>query len=95
MNITFEPLLPLPWLLAILIPLGILVVATILLRLRGGLIRALAALFLALACFNPVLVNEQREPLTSIVAIVVDRSQSQTLGDRRADTDQALKAVQE
>lgn len=95
MNITFEPLLPLPWLLAILIPLGILVLLTLLLRMRGGFIRALAAACLGLACFNPVIINELREPLKSVVAVVVDRSQSQTIGERTADSDTALKAVQE
>ncbi|OYR22108.1 hypothetical protein [Brucella thiophenivorans] len=95
MNIEFEPFLPLPWLIGILAPLTLLVLATILLRMRGGLIRMLAAVALALALLNPVIISEEREPLKSVVALVVDRSQSQNLGDRKADTDQALKAVQD
>lgn len=95
MNIEFEPFLTLPWLIGILAPLALLVLATILLRMRGGLLRMLAALALALALFNPVIINEEREPLKSVVALVVDRSQSQQLGARQAGTDQALKAVQD
>lgn len=95
MNIAFEPFLTLPWLIGILVPLGVLVLATILLRMRGGLIRLLATAALALALFNPVIINEEREPLKSVVAVVVDRSQSQELGERRSDTDAALKAVQD
>lgn len=95
MNIEFEPFLSLPWLAAILVPLALLVLATILLRMRGGLIRLLAAAALALALFNPVIVNEEREPLKSVVAVVVDRSQSQQLGQRAADTDAALKTVED
>lgn len=94
MSIEFEPFLPLFWLLGILAPLALLVLATIILRMRGGLLRMLAAIALALALFNPVIISEEREPLKSVVALVVDRSQSQQLGTRQADTDQALKAVQ-
>ncbi len=95
MNIEFEPFLSTPWLIAILVPLALLVLVTIALRMRGGLIRLLAAAALALALFNPVIINEEREPLKSVVSVVVDRSQSQELGSRRADTDAALKAVQD
>lgn len=94
-NVAFEPLLPLPWLIAILVPLALLVLATIILRMRGGLIRLLAGAALALALFNPVIISEEREPLKSVVALVVDRSQSQELGERLTDTDAALKAVEE
>ena len=67
MNIEFEPFLSTPWLIAILVPLVLLVLATIALRMRGGLIRFLAAAALALALFNPVIINEEREPLKSVV----------------------------
>ncbi len=95
MNIEFEPFLSTPWLIAILVPLALLVLATVFLRMRGGLIRLLAAAALALALFNPVIINEERKPLKSVVAVVVDRSQSQQLGTRHADADAALKAVQD
>ncbi|MBN9044882.1 MAG: hypothetical protein J0H18_04350 [Rhizobiales bacterium] len=95
MNIDFEPFLSPAWLAAILVPLGLLVLATLALRMRGGLIRLAAAAAVALALFNPVIVKEEREPLKSVVAVVVDRSQSQKLGARTADTDAALKAVRE
>ncbi|OYR13806.1 hypothetical protein [Brucella grignonensis] len=95
MNIEFEPFLSLPWLIGILVPLALLVLATIVLRMRGGLIRLLATAALALALLNPVIISEEREPLKSVVALVVDRSQSQELGNRRTDTDAALKVVQD
>lgn len=95
MNVELEPFLSLPWLIGILAPLALLVLITIFLRMRGGIIRGLAAIALALALLNPVIVSEEREPLKSVVALVVDRSQSQQLGERRADTDTSLKAVQD
>ncbi|PWL17105.1 hypothetical protein DKP76_13830 [Falsochrobactrum shanghaiense] len=95
MNIEFEPFLPLPWLIAILAPLAILVAASVVLQMRGAVLRLLAAFALALALFNPVFIHEERQPLKSVVALVADRSQSQELGNRRADTDVALKALQD
>jgi len=95
MNIDFEPFLSLPWLIGILVPLAMLILATIVFRMRGGFIRLLAAAALALALLNPLIISEERESLKSVVALVVDRSQSQELGNRRADTDAALKAVQD
>ncbi len=59
-----------------------------------ALIRLLAVLAFAMALFNPIVVNEEREPLKSVVAVVADRSQSQDIGNRFADTDAAIKQVQ-
>jgi hypothetical protein len=62
---------------------------------RGALLRALALAALVLALANPVANFEDREPVTSVVAIVVDRSPSQMSMDRTARTDAALKALTE
>ncbi|RVA77334.1 hypothetical protein EN914_21240, partial [Mesorhizobium sp. M7A.F.Ca.CA.001.08.2.1] len=43
----------------------------------------------------PVFLNEEREPLKSVVALVVDRSQSQDIGDRTKQTDEALAGLQQ
>jgi len=93
-TVTFEPLLSLAWLAAILIPLALLVLAGLYFRARGSLIRLLAVAALALALFNPVLLDEEREPLQSVVALIVDRSQSQDIGDRMEQADLALEALQ-
>ena len=58
---------------------------------RGPLL--LALLLLALA--NPVVMREEREPLSTVVAVVVDRSQSQQNAERTAMTDQALEQVKD
>ena len=54
---------------------------------------ALAAL--AAALINPVLLDEERDPLKSVVALIVDRSQSQDIGARQAETSAALAGLQE
>ncbi|WP_233355967.1 DUF7408 domain-containing protein [Henriciella aquimarina] len=54
------------------------------LRWRGQawLTRALALTALAAALSNPSYVREEREPLPSVAAVVVDRSESMTFGER-------------
>ncbi|RCS25905.1 hypothetical protein DUT91_01925 [Phyllobacterium salinisoli] len=95
MSLDFQPLFSWPWLAAILVPLALLVLAGLFFRQRGGVIRLLALLALVLALINPILIDEEREPLKSVVAVVVDRSQSQDIGNRRADADAAVKTVEE
>ncbi|HYC80484.1 MAG TPA: hypothetical protein VEB65_01780 [Solirubrobacterales bacterium] len=48
-----------------------------------------------LALTNPVLQREEREPLPGVVALVVDESASQRLGDRTAQTEAAVAALKE
>ncbi len=92
-SLAFEPLLS-PWLLAaVLLPVAALAAAGLYFRRPGGLIRFAALVALALALFNPVLMDEQREALKSVVALVVDRSQSQAIGERTQQTDAALEEV--
>ena len=55
-----------------------------------------AALAIAIgALANPTLNTENRDPLTDVVAVVVDRSPSQRIGTRRERTDQTLRVVRE
>ncbi|KKX29555.1 membrane protein [Rhizobium sp. LC145] len=62
---------------------------------RGATLRALALAFLLLALANPFLAQEDREQLSTIVPIIVDRSQSQETAERRPQTDAALASLQE
>ena len=62
---------------------------------RGAALRAVALAALLLALANPLLTEEDREQLSTIVPIVVDRSQSQDTAGRSEQTDQALAQLQE
>ena len=93
-SLSFEPLLSWGWTAAILVPVALLVAAGLFLRQRGALLRLAALGALAVALLNPVLLDEQRDPLQSVVALVVDRSQSQDIGDRTEVTDRALSELQ-
>jgi hypothetical protein len=88
-SIAFSPFLP-PW--AIIALSAAAVAITIVLawrRVRGAWLRALAFALLILGLCDPNLVQENRRPLKDIVAVVVDRSASQDIGERPGQTDKA------
>ena len=94
-SVAFEPLLSWGWLAAVLVPIALLALAGLFFRQRGAWLRFAALAALAAALINPVLLDEEREPLKSVVALVVDRSQSQDIGDRQAETSAALAGLQQ
>lgn len=61
--------------------------------LRGWALRALTAAAILLALANPSLQHEDRSPLSDIVLMVADRTASQHLSDRDAQTTQAVAAL--
>jgi hypothetical protein len=95
MTIDFSPLLPWPYLAALVLIAVALAALGIWQRVRGALLRTAALAAFCLAIANPVLFQEEREPLSTIVAVVVDRSQSQENGDRREQTDRALAGLKD
>lgn len=92
-SLAFEPLLSLPLIISLIGVAALFVVVAILWRKRGAWLRLVALLALAIAVLNPVIIEEQREPIKSIVAIVVDKSQSQNFGNRTKDSEEALKLL--
>ncbi|MFG1477569.1 hypothetical protein V5F53_02765 [Xanthobacter sp. V4C-4] len=92
-GLSFAPFVSWP-LLAVLgalaLGLALLLLAT---RTRGAAFRALALLVGLLALANPSLTREEREPLTSVVAVVVDKSASQSFGTRAQQTEAARAAL--
>ncbi|MBD8891351.1 hypothetical protein [Roseibium litorale] len=92
-SLSFDPLMPV-WLLiaggaAALAVTGLLAF----MRLRGWPLRAAIMSLLLLALANPALEREDRQPLSSVVALVADHSQSQGLEDRTSVTDETVKAL--
>ncbi|MDP3526206.1 MAG: hypothetical protein Q8S27_16640, partial [Hoeflea sp.] len=77
MTLAFDPFLPLLAILAIAVVALLLIGWALFKRMRGAALRALALAALVLALANPVANFEDREPVTSVVAIVVDKSPSQ------------------
>ncbi|WP_439271996.1 hypothetical protein [Pseudochrobactrum sp. HB0163] len=92
-SLQFSPLLSPLWLVLCLMPLALITITGLILRKRGSWLRLAGFAALALALLNPEITREQRNPLKTIVAIVVDRSPSQSQGKRTQDTDSALEAL--
>jgi hypothetical protein len=92
-GIAFTPLVPslILWIAiaAIVIIAGLLLLA----RSRGAAVRVAALALIVLALANPSFTREDREPLSSVVAVVVDKSPSQDFGDRGKQTAQAQAAL--
>jgi len=92
-SFAFDPLVPL-WLVAVFAALAaVLALGGLVRRVRGAWIRLAAATALVLALLNPSLVEEERARLTSVAAVVVDRSQSQAIGTRAAETEAAREGI--
>ena len=94
LSLSFTPLIPWPVIIGFGVLVAIFVVLAFVARGRTAILRALALGLVLLAIANPSLVREDREPVKDIAAIVVDRSGSQSLGDRPAMTDTVRAELQ-
>ncbi|MBB3950421.1 hypothetical protein [Aureimonas jatrophae] len=92
-SVSFSPFFSWTVIALLAVPAVLLALALVVSRLRGSLVRVGAICALLLALLNPVVLREERDPLKSVVALVVDRSQSQSIGDRTAQTDEAAEAL--
>src|SRR5208283_4269106 len=70
-------------------------VMLLLARSRGAPIRAIALALIVLALANPSLTREDRDPIPSVAAVIVDKSPSQDFGDRNAQTEAARATLVE
>ncbi len=95
LGISFAPLVPdyVVWAaLAVAVAIaGLLLLA----RSRGAVVRAGALGLMVLALANPSLTREDRDPIPSVAAVIVDKSPSQDFGDRGAQTEQARATLVE
>ena len=93
--IDFAPLVPI-WLVVALAIVGAVTIAlAIARRVAAAWLRAVAVAAMAIALLNPVIVAEDREPLPTTVALVVDESASQRFEDRSDTTAAAVAALAE
>ncbi|MBG1230948.1 hypothetical protein [Aestuariivirga litoralis] len=93
MNVNFLPLLAWPWIAVFAAAALALVGFGFFVRARGMLLRAASGVLLVLALLNPVIHLDEREPVKDIALLVVDHSDSQKLGTRLAETDNAVEAL--
>ena len=94
LSLIFEPFLPWPLIALVALVASALGTAIVVMGLRGAWLRALAAACLVLALANPVILDEERAALPTTVAMVLDTSQSQRLGDRLDQMDRAAAELE-
>jgi len=94
-GISFSPLIPVEYVWAAAAIAAVVAALLVFARSRGVLVRIGALALLVLALANPSLTREDRDPLTSVAVVVVDKSPSQGFGDRAVQTEAARAAIQQ
>ena len=89
----FAPLLPWPVLAGFAVIGAAALVLAAARGQRGAAPRALALALILAALADPSLVREKRDPQKTVVAVVLDKSESQNFGARTAQTEEARKAL--
>lgn len=89
-RLIFDPILPIWALIALAAVLFAVLVFYVTRGGRASLLRALGLAALGVALLNPAWVEEEREPIADIVALVVDRSASMQIGARAAEAEGML-----
>lgn len=92
-RIGFDPFLGWPLLWVVVAIAAASWIAYVILRGRAALSRGLALTLVAAALSNPSLVEEEREPLPSVAALILDRSESMQFGERAAAAAAAFEAL--
>ena len=94
-GVSFSPLVPTYIVWAAAIVAFVIALLLVLGRARGAVVRSLALALFVLALANPSLTREDRDPLTSVTVVVVDKSPSQDFGDRAQQTEAARAQLAE
>jgi hypothetical protein len=92
-GIAFTPLVPSLVLWTALAAIAVIAALLLLGRARGAAVRVAALVLILLALANPSFTREDREPLSSVAAVVIDKSPSQNFGERTRETAQAREAL--
>ncbi|EAQ36601.1 hypothetical protein NB311A_15077 [Nitrobacter sp. Nb-311A] len=87
-GIAFAPLVPVIVLWSAFAAIVVIAALLMIARARGAAVRVAALALVLLALANPSFTREEREPLSSVAAVIVDKSPSQNFGNR---TDQAAR----
>ena len=95
LGISFSPLVPAYMVWAAAAIAFVLSLLLVFARARAALVRTIALALFVLALANPSITREDREPLTSVAAVVIDKSPSQDFGDRLQQTEAARAGLAE
>ncbi len=94
MNVTFAPLIIWPLIGLFATCVAALTAYSFFKSARGTILRLAVGTLLLAALANPVIHQDEVEKLTDIAVLVIDRTASQTIGNRKQQTDDAVAALQ-
>jgi hypothetical protein len=94
-GISFAPLVPETIVWVALAIAGMLAAMLVFAKARGKWMRIAAMTLFVLALANPSITREDRDPLTSVAVVVIDKSPSQEFGDRPRQTEAARAEIAE
>src|SRR5947199_8171969 len=92
-GIAFTPLVPSLVLWLALAAITVIAALLLLRRARGAAVRVTVLALILLALANPSVTREDREPLSSVATVVIDKSPSQNFGERTRETREAQEAL--
>jgi hypothetical protein len=92
-GLAFSPLIPIEYVWVAAALATIIAALLVFVRARGWPVRMVALALMVLALANPSLTREDRDQLTSVAVVVVDKSPSQGFGDRTTQTEAVRAAV--
>jgi hypothetical protein len=93
LGVSFAPLVPDYVVWAAFGAAVVIAIVLLVARSRGAFMRALALALMVLALANPSFTREDRDPIPSVAAVIVDKSPSQQFGDRMRQTEAAREAL--
>ncbi len=93
-SIAFSPLFPLPLIEGMAVAAVALIGLMLWRRPRGALVRALAFALLLIGLLDPSLMREDRRPLKDVVAVVLDQSPANRIGERPRQTAAARAEIE-
>jgi hypothetical protein len=94
-GISFAPLVPETIVWAALAIASVLAAMLVFAKARGKWMRIVAMTLFVLALANPSITREDRDPLTSVAVVVIDKSPSQEFGDRPRQTEAVRAEIAE
>ncbi len=92
-GVAFTPLVPALVLWIALAAIAVIAGLLLLSRTRGAAVRVAALALILLALANPSFTREDREPLSSVAIVVIDKSPSQNFGTRNQEAAKAKEAL--
>ena len=94
-DIVFAPLIATTWLWLFASVTILLGVYSLWRRLPGTLFRTSALTILLMILANPTILQEERDPVKDVVAVVVDQTTSQEIGERSSVTEDSLAQLKQ